>query len=110
MITPAITEGEIENAILRPALDKTPGTDGIPNRVFRKITLYIFSHLHKLFNNCVNLAYHQRYFKKLITIVLQKPYGEEPHGYTSAKVYRPIALLNTLGKLLESVLAIRKSY
>ncbi len=30
---PNITEKEIELAILRPALDKAPGTDGIPNRV-----------------------------------------------------------------------------
>lgn len=107
---PAITDREIENAIFRPALDKAPGTDGIPNRILRKIIPLILPHLHKLFNECVNLAYYPRHFKKSITIVLQKPSGEEAHDYTSAKVYRPIALLNTLGKALESVLAIRISY
>lgn len=66
-----------------------------------------FLQVHKLFNDCVNLAYYPRYFKKSITLVLQKLCGEEPRDYTSAKAYRPIALLNTLGKALESVLATR---
>lgn len=60
-------------------------------------------HLHKLFNDCVNQAYYPRHFKKSITVVLQKPSGEKPRDYTSAKAYRPITLLNTLGKALESV-------
>lgn len=107
---PAITDREIENAIFRPVLDKAPGTDGIPNRVLRKITLLILPHLHKLYNDCVNLAYYPRHSKKLITIVLQKPSGEEPRDYTSAKAYSPIALLNTLGKALESLLATRINY
>ncbi len=107
---PAITDREIENAIFRQALDKTPGMDGIPNRVLRKITPLIFQHLHKLFNNCVNLAYYSRHFKQSITIVLQKLFGEKPRDYTSTKTYQPIALLNTLGKALKSVLATRISY
>lgn len=67
-------------------------------------------HVHKLFNDCVNLAYYPRHFKKSITIVLQKPSGEKPRDYTSAKAYRPITLLNTLGKALESVLDTLISY
>lgn len=107
---PAITAKEIEYAIFRPALDKAPGTDDIPNRILRKISPLILPHLHKLCNNSVNLAYYPRHFKKSITVVLQKPSGKEPRDYTLAKAYRPIALLNTLGKALESVLATRISY
>lgn len=107
---PNITEKEIELAILRPALDKAPGTDGIPNRVLRIIIPFILPHLHKLFNSCLNLAYYLRHFKKSITIILHKSSGEKSRDYTSPKSYRPIALLNTLGKALESILATRISY
>ena len=107
---PVITDKEIKNVIFKLVLDKTPGTDGIPNRVLKKITSIILPHFYKLFNDCFNLAYYPRNFKKLFTIVLQKPSCEELRDYTSAKAYRPIALLNTLGKALKSVLATRISY
>ena len=43
-------------------------------------------------------------FKKSLTVVLRKPQKED---YTKLKSYRPIALLNTLGKVLEKVIAER---
>ena len=107
---PNITEKEIELAIFKPALDKAPGTDGIPNRVLRAIVSLILPHLYRLFNSCLSLAYYPRHFKKSTTIILRKPFGEESRNYTSLKSYRPIALLNTLGKALESILATRISY
>lgn len=67
---PAITVKETEYTVFRPALDKAPGTDGIPNRILRKISAFILPHLHKLFNNHISLAYYPRHFKKSITIVL----------------------------------------
>ena len=63
-----------------------------------------------LFNDCVYLAHYLPHFKKLIIIVLQKASGKELCHYFSAKAYRPIVLLNTLGKKVESVLAIHISY
>lgn len=107
---PAITDKEIELAILRPALDKALGTDGIPNRILRKTISLILSHLQRLLNSCLNLAYYPHHFKKSITIILRKPSGEDPRDYTSPKAYRPIALLNTLGKALESILGTCISY
>jgi hypothetical protein len=40
------------------------------------------------------------------TVVLAKP-GKSPATYRTAKGYRPIALLPTLGKVLEAILAKR---
>src|SRR5436190_16610083 len=46
-------------------------------------------------------------FKKTVTIVLRKP--NKPN-YTKPNAYRPIALENTIGKVLESILAEHISY
>uniref|UniRef100_A0A9Q8PJT4 RNA-directed DNA polymerase from transposon X-element n=1 Tax=Passalora fulva TaxID=5499 RepID=A0A9Q8PJT4_PASFU len=45
-----------------------------------------------------------KHFKESLTVVLRKPQKED---YTKLKAYRPIALLNTLGKLLEKIIAER---
>lgn len=46
-------------------------------------------------------------FKESITVVLKKPNKED---YNIAKSFRPIALLDTIGKALESAIAERISY
>ena len=56
--------------------------------------------LNCLFNACVKLRYHPKAFKRANTIVLRKP---KKNDYTNLKAYRPIALLNTIGKALKLV-------
>jgi len=55
-----------------------------------------------LFNACLRIEYHSKKFKQANTIVLRKP--NKPN-YSSPKAYRSIALLNILGKALESIIA-----
>ena len=43
-------------------------------------------------------------FKESLTLVLRKPQKED---YSKLKSYRPIALLNTISKLLEKVVVSR---
>ena len=62
--------------------------------------------LAKLFSSCIAIGYHPKPFKDSITVVLRKP--QKP-SYTTAKAYRPIALLDTIGKLLERIVAGRLS-
>ena len=101
-----ITEEEVYRAIYRPKQDKAPRIDGIPNRflriVVRKLSK-VFTHLFKV---CFRLGYHPSDFKKANTIVLRKPQKDD---YSEPKSYRPIALLSTLGKALEAVVAKRLS-
>ena len=66
----------------------------------------LLSHFIYLFQAYLNKGYHPKEFKKANTIVLKKPKKE---NYFSAKSYRPIALLSTLGKALETVIAKRLS-
>ena len=49
-------------------------------------------------------GYHPKPFRSANTIVLRKPSKPD---YTQAKAYRPIALLDTLGKALEKAVATR---
>ncbi|KAF2804439.1 uncharacterized protein BDZ99DRAFT_397848, partial [Mytilinidion resinicola] len=49
-------------------------------------------------------GYHPRLYKKSITIVLYKP---QKALYIIVKAYRPIALLKTIGKILEKIVAIQ---
>ena len=58
--------------------------------------------LNCLFNACVKLGYHPEVFKRANTVVLRKP---KKNDYTNLKAYRPIALLDTIGKALELIVA-----
>jgi hypothetical protein len=81
---------------------KTLGLDGIPNGILHKVLNQILPHLKHLFNACLRTGYYPKHFRTSIIAVLRK---EGKESYQSAKLYRPIALLNTIGKALESILA-----
>lgn len=106
---PAVTEQEVRRAVLRAAPNKAPGPDGIPNMALhRALALPAFlTYLTDLFNACLQLGYCPKHFRKSTTVVLRKPGKPD---YTVPKAYRPIALLNTVGKALEAVIATRLSY
>ena len=53
-------------------------------------------------DSCINLGYWPNYFKISTTIVIPKP---NKTLYDQLKAFRPIVLLNTLGKLIEKVVA-----
>jgi hypothetical protein len=104
---PEITSSEIEKAVRRAAPNKAPGTDNITNDILHQTLDILLPHLYKLFNACLQQGYCPKHFKEVITVVLRKPGKDD---YTQPKSYRPIALLNTLGKALEAVVANRLTY
>ena len=53
---------------------------------------------------CIDLGYWPNHFKRLLMIIIPKP--NKP-SYNSPKSFRPIILLNTLGKLIEKVIGER---
>ena len=53
-------------------------------------------------DSCINLGYWPNYFKVSTTIVIPKP---NKTSYDQPKAFRPIVLLNILGKLIEKVVA-----
>ena len=104
---PCITQNEIERAIRSTSPKKAPGPDGIPNHVLQELSPILAPVLCPLYNACLNQGYCPIHFKRSITVTLKKPGKED---YTSVKSYRPVALLNTLGKIMEAILARRISY
>lgn len=103
---PCITTREIREAIMKAPAKKTPGTDRIPNSILHEVLNQILPHLEQLFNACL-IGYYPKHFRTSITAVLRK---EGKESYQNAKSYKPIALLNTIGKALESILANKISY
>jgi len=58
-------------------------------------------------DSCINLGYWPKYFKVSSTIIIPKP---NKSLYNQPKAFRPIVLLNTLGKLIEKVIAERLQF
>jgi hypothetical protein len=56
----------------------------------------------RTFNQSLLLGYCPTHFRESTTVVLRKP-GKD--NYTTPKLYRPIALMNTTGKIMHAVIA-----
>jgi hypothetical protein len=77
--------------------------DGVPYEALKMSRKAIQPYLELIFNACFKLRIHPDHFKNTITIVLRKP-GKDPRFPNS---YRPIALLNTIAKVYERLIANR---
>ncbi|KAI3528112.1 reverse transcriptase, partial [Colletotrichum abscissum] len=104
---PPVSESEVEDAIQEAAPLKAPGPDGITNLALQVARPWITPHLVRIFNQSLRLGYCPQHFRKSTTVVLRKP-GKD--NYTVPKAYRPIALLNTVGKIMDAIIARRLSY
>ena len=61
----------------------------------------------KIANVCIDLGYWPNHFKILSTVIIPKP---NKLSYDSPKLFRPIVLFNTLGKLIEKVIGERLQF
>ena len=102
-----ISKTEVMKAVMSLATNKTPGPDDLPNEIIKATLTETLATLQTLFNACIQKGYCPTHFKQSTTVVIKKP---EKDNYSTPKSYRPIALLNTLGKVLESIVATRLSY
>ncbi len=102
-----ITQKEILQTGKYLQMNKAPGSDQILNEVLKVIRPQISSHLEQIFNDSFSIGYYPAHFKEAIIIILRKEEGNR--DFTSLKNYRPISLLNTLGKIMEAVLAAKIS-
>src|SRR5579859_3307182 len=97
---PIITINQVQRAINKISPKKASGPDEIANITLKKMFDTASQHLHALIQASVNTAHFPIPFKTTTTVILRKP--QKP-DYTAANAYRPIALENTLGKLIESI-------
>lgn len=108
---PPISKQELADSIRRTPPNKAPGPDGIPNKIWRLLasedsaSCHDFMHtLLSIFNACIQTGHNPQHFQTSITVTLRKA---GPRDYRLPKAYRPVALLNTLGKILEAIIATR---
>ena len=104
---PLITNNEVRKVILATSSKTAAGGDEIPNRILKLTLTTLLPSFIWLFNASLEAGYCPQHFRDSITISLRKP--DKP-DYQVPKAYRPIALLNTIGKALESIIATRLSW
>ena len=104
---PEITEWELRRAILATKTGKAPGPDGIPNQILHTVVDQLIPLLLSLLNSSLTRGYHPYAWKRSVTVALRKPGKGD---YSKPKAYRPVALLNTIGKIMESIMATRISW
>ena len=99
-----VTDEEVYSILKKVKPDKCPGIDGIPNRFLQAMGAPLARAITELINTCWRLEYYPQRFRQARTIVLRKP---EKDDYSVPGAYRPIALLSTIGKVIESLAARR---
>lgn len=104
---PDIKDKEIYLAIKSTPPFKAAGPDGIINQVLHITASQMAPHLTRIFNTSLKLGYCPAHFRQSTTTVIKKPGKSD---YTIPKAYRPIALLNTIGKIMDAIIAKRISY
>ncbi|CRL30042.1 Endonuclease/exonuclease/phosphatase [Penicillium camemberti] len=113
---PPVSDTEVRAAIKKAPPDKAPGYDTLPNKLWRilagtssesKSEARFIPFLTAIFNACVRIGHNPQHFQTSVTVTLRKA---GPRDYRIPKSYRPVALLNTLGKVLEAIIATRVAW
>jgi hypothetical protein len=99
-----ITKEEICRSLKAAKGTTAPGEDGIPTLVWKHLWEYLQTAITHIFAKSVELGYYPKRWKQARIVVLRKPGKPD---YTVLGAYHPISLLNTLGKVLEAVMARR---
>jgi hypothetical protein len=100
----SIQKNKIKQTIKRCKSNNASESDDISNRILKILCTKIMFSLINLFRACVKLNYHSLCLKIAHIIVLKKL---NKKNYSNVKTYRFIILLNTLSKILKSIITRR---
>ena len=103
---PTVTQEEVQRKLLEMRALAAPGPDGIMAQCLQASRSVIVPCLAELFQRMLQLGVHPASWKTARVLPVPKP-GADLHA---AKGYRPIALLNVLSKVMESLMKDRMSY
>jgi ribonuclease HI len=104
---PPVTKAEVHDAVFGPTPRKAPGPNGIPFLALRQAWNSADEIMFHLFEKCAETGYHPKVWKDSITVAIRKPNKPD---YSKPRAYRPIALLDTMGKVLEKIQARRLTH
>ena len=106
---PPISHKEILDMIIKTSNASTPGPDNVSWHHIKQIVDIdgVLDSICALFNNICSSGTWPSWFSKSISVIIPKP---KKMDYTAPKAYRPIALLNTTGKLLTKIIAHRMQF
>jgi len=96
-----VTEEQVKNAIWRMKPSRAPGLDGISAGILRKAWPVMRGIITDLMNRCLESATFPNCWKTAKLVIIPKPGKKD---MTSPKAYRPISLLPTIGKALETLI------
>jgi len=102
-----LTVQDVRRAIFDANPNKAPGRDGLPMLVWKMLWPCLKDELLSLFSKSLNQGQLPSGWKVAKIIPLRK--GNKP-DYSIANAYRPISLLSTLSKIMESIVAERISH
>ena len=98
-----ITPQEVTGLLAKCRNSTSPGEDTIPYVALKNLPEAGLKALTDLYNTCLRRGYFPRQWKHAIGTMIPKPLKPK----NSATSYRPISLLNCLGKVFEKVIATR---
>ncbi|MBW0503613.1 hypothetical protein O181_043328 [Austropuccinia psidii MF-1] len=107
LVFPPITMHELTRALEELPKKKSPGPDQIPNELLKIASTHLTPYLKEVFNGCLQNGYFPSMWKRALTAIIRKSGKDD---YSDPRAYRPIALLNTLGKLFEKIINDRLSF
>jgi hypothetical protein len=105
-ISQKITPEQVARVIQRTGAWKAPGPDGIPTGFLKACGDPLYRVLARLIWASLQLSYFPQQFRIAKVVVLRKS-GKTASQLQEAGGWRPIALLNTLGKVMEAIVAER---
>ena len=98
---PPITKVELKDSIFSLNIKSAPGTDGIGIDIIQLAYSTISDVLLSIYNLCIQFNYYPKIWKIAKVTILKKP--NKP-SYKDVKSFRPISVLNTLGKIFEKII------
>ena len=104
---PPVTANELNSATNTLKDGSAPGEDGINIDILKTSLEALQPILLAIFNACLTHKHFPGNWKLAKLCIIRKPNKE---GYEDVKSYRPICILNSLGKILESVILQRISW
>lgn len=97
-----INKAQIRRHLAKLKPYKAPGPDSIPNIVLTKSADILIDRLYYIYSAALDKNLYYAPWKLSTTVILRKP--GKPR-YNTPKVYRPIALLNTMCRVLTAIVA-----